>query len=48
MKKYFRRFLFNTTMYIAIVFALYYLYSPFNHHSNNKTHSAIQFVYQQF
>lgn len=42
------RFLINTIYYLLIAFVLYYLYSPLNHHVNNLTHSAIQFVYQQF
>jgi hypothetical protein len=33
---------------MMLAFGLYYLYSPFNEHPNNKTSSSVQFVYQQF
>jgi hypothetical protein len=43
-----KRFLGNLILYSGIALALYVLYAPGNKHVNNKTHSAIQFVYQQF
>lgn len=43
-----KRFFINTLLFLVIASALYYLYAPLNHHPNNRTHSAISFVYQQF
>lgn len=43
-----KHFFANTFLYLLIVVLLYYLYSPLNNNPNNKTSSAIQFVYQQF
>ncbi len=43
-----KKFIRNTLLYFVIAVAIYYLYSPLNRHPDNKTHSAIQFVYQQF
>lgn len=42
------RSLLNALLYTLIACAVYYLYSPFNDHPNNKTSSSVQFVYQQF
>jgi len=42
------RLLVNIILYCAIAIALYCLYSPLNSDPNNKTRSAIHFVYQQF
>lgn len=47
-KRIIRKVLINIILYTAIAIALYYLYSPLNNDPNNKTHSAIHFVYQQF
>jgi len=38
----------NIILYTVIAVAIYYLYAPLNKNANNKTSSAIQFVYQQF
>jgi hypothetical protein len=38
----------NTLFYLLLAFSFYLLYSPLNHHKNNKASSAVQFVYQQF
>jgi hypothetical protein len=47
-KTLFLRFLINSMIYLVIALAIYYLYSPLNHHPDNRTRSAVQFVYQQF
>lgn len=41
-------FILRTLLYVCMSLALFYLYSPQNKHPENKTRSAIQFVYQQF
>lgn len=41
-------FLANILLYLFIVLAFYFLYSPLNKHPNNKTGSSAKFVYQQF
>ncbi|HRH02918.1 MAG TPA: hypothetical protein PLI68_05645 [Bacteroidia bacterium] len=41
-------FILRTLLYVSMSLALFYLYSPMNKHPENKTISAIQFVYQQF
>lgn len=46
--KHLKKILGNTFLYMIIALALYFLYSPMNAHPDNETHSAIQFVYQQF
>ena len=43
-----KRFLVNLVLYFFIAGSLYFLYGPSNKHPNNKTCSAVQFVYQQF
>ncbi len=45
---YIPRFFANCFLYLIIVLALYFLYSPFNDHPKNKVNSSVQFVYQQF
>jgi hypothetical protein len=42
------RFFVNILVYLFIVLAFYFLYSPLNNHPNNKTGSSAKFVYQQF
>ncbi len=43
-----KKFLIHAVLYAGIAIAIYYLYSPLNNHPNNKTGSAIHFVYQKF
>jgi hypothetical protein len=43
-----QRFFINIVLYAAMALTIYFLYSPLNKNPNNKTSSAIQFVYQQF
>lgn len=42
------RFFVNILVYLFIVLAFCFLYSPLNTHPNNKTGSSAKFVYQQF
>jgi len=44
----FAKGLINFLIYLSIAISCYLLYSPKNDHPNNKTGSAVQFVYQQF
>ncbi len=44
----FTKALINFLVYLLIGMSCYLLYSPHNDHPNNKTGSAITFVYQQF
>ena len=43
-----RKMFTNIVLYAAMAVIIYYLYSPLNKNANNKTSSAIQFVYQQY
>jgi len=42
------RFFTQMILYICIVFALYFLYTPLNKDPKNSMKSSVQFVYQQF
>ncbi len=43
-----KQFFINMLLYTSIAGVIYFLYTPLNKNSNNKTSSSIQFVYQQF